>query len=418
MMEQMKFIPILLGSDMNVYGMAKAFHEAYGIKSVAYADHLLAPTKFSHIVTVHPKMGFDEDPVFTETLLALAKSTYNNPDMHYLLIPCGDGYAELLAKNKEKLAPYYTFIANNYDLFERLVNKVSFYEVCEEYQLPYPATVIIRKESLVAGKFIGELPFEFPIALKPANSVEWLSVDFQGRKKAFILNERAEFDVIIERIYQAGYQSEMIVQDFIPGDDSHMRVLNAYVDERHQVRMMGLGHPLLEDPTPGSVGNYVVILPDENQAVYQQIETFLKKIGYVGFANFDMKYDSRDGQYKLFEINLRQGRSSFFLTLNGLNLARFITEDLVFDRPFKGTIYGKKGTSQDKLWLGVPKKIFLTYTQDNSEKARAKQLLESGNWGTTLFYKKDRSLRRFLLMKRAFYMYHERFKKYFQKKEG
>ena len=418
MMEQMKFIPILLGSDMNVYGMAKAFHEAYGIKSVAYADHLLAPTKFSHIVTVHPKMGFDEDPVFTETLLALAKSTYNNPGMHYLLIPCGDGYAELLAKNKEKLAPYYTFIANNYDLFERLVNKVSFYEVCEEYQLPYPATVIIRKESLVAGKFIGELPFEFPIALKPANSVEWLSVDFEGRKKAFILNERAEFDVIIERIYQAGYQSEMIVQDFIPGDDSHMRVLNAYVDERHQVRMMGLGHPLLEDPTPGSVGNYVVILPDENQAVYQQIETFLKKIGYVGFANFDMKYDSRDGQYKLFEINLRQGRSSFFLTLNGLNLARFITEDLVFDRPFEGTIYGKKGTSQDKLWLGVPKKIFLTYTQDNSEKARAKQLLESGNWGTTLFYKKDRSLRRFLLMKRAFYMYHERFKKYFQKKEG
>ncbi len=270
----------------------------------------------------------------------------------------------------------------------------------------------------MAGKFIGELPFEFPIALKPANSVEWLSVDFEGRKKAFILNERAEFDVIIERIYQAGYQSEMIVQDFIPGDDSHMRVLNAYVDERHQVRMMGLGHPLLEDPTPGSVGNYVVILPDENQAVYQQIETFLKKIGYVGFANFDMKYDSRDGQYKLFEINLRQGRSSFFLTLNGLNLARFITEDLVFDRPFEGTIYGKKGTSQDKLWLGVPKKIFLTYTQDNSEKARAKQLLESGNWGTTLFYKKDRSLRRFLLMKRAFYMYHERFKKYFQKKEG
>ena len=284
--------------------------------------------------------------------------------------------------------------------------------------MPYPATVIIRKESLVAGKFIGELPFEFPIALKPANSVEWLSVDFEGRKKAFILNERAEFDVIIERIYQAGYQSEMIVQDFIPGDDSHMRVLNAYVDERHQVRMMGLGHPLLEDPTPGSVGDYVVILPDENQAVYQQIETFLKAIGYVGFANFDMKYDSRDGQYKLFEINLRQGRSSFFLTLNGLNLARFITEDLVFDRPFEGTIYGKKGTSQDKLWLGVPKKIFLTYTQDNSEKARAKQLLESGNWGTTLFYKKDRSLRHFLLMKRVFYMYHERFKKYFQKKEG
>ena len=46
--------------------------------------------------------------------------------MKYLLIPCGDGYAELLAKHKEELKPYYTFIANDYSLLKRLINKVSF----------------------------------------------------------------------------------------------------------------------------------------------------------------------------------------------------------------------------------------------------------------------------------------------------
>lgn len=417
-MVQKKFVPILLGSDMNVYGMAKSFHEAYGIKSEAHAGFVLAPTQSSQIVTVHPTKGFDEDPVFTETLLELSQTTYNQPDVTYLLIPCGDGYAELLSKNKAVLAPHYTFIANDYELFKGLVNKVEFYDICEKYQLPYPKTQIITKDSMVDGKYQVALPFEFPIALKPANSVEWLSIDFEGRKKAFILHNREEFDVIIERIYQAGYQSEMIAQDFIPGDDSNMRVLNAYVDHQHQVRLMGLGHPLLEDPSPGSVGNYVVILPDENQQLYQRIEQFLKDIQYVGFANFDLKYDPRDDEYKLFEINLRQGRSSFFLTLNGLNLAKFITDDLVFNRAFTGTVYGKKETKDSKLWLGVPKNIFLKYANENEEKERGKQLLQAGRWGTTIFYEKDHSLGRYLRMKWAFYKYNERFKKFFEVKEG
>ena len=45
-----RFLPILLGSDINVYGMARAFHEAYGITSRAYAYFQLSPTKFSRIV--------------------------------------------------------------------------------------------------------------------------------------------------------------------------------------------------------------------------------------------------------------------------------------------------------------------------------------------------------------------------------
>lgn len=119
--------------------------------------------------------------------------------------------------------------------------------------------------------------------------------------------------LMLHRCYEAGYPDEMIIQDFIPGGDENMRVLNAYVDKNHKVRMMCLGHPLLEDPSPKAIGNYVAILPDYNQQVYQQIQDFLEKIEYTGFANFDMKYDPRDGSYKLFEINLRQGRSSFML---------------------------------------------------------------------------------------------------------
>jgi len=40
-----KFTPILLGSDMNVFGMARAFHELYGGTGKAYADIQLAPRR-------------------------------------------------------------------------------------------------------------------------------------------------------------------------------------------------------------------------------------------------------------------------------------------------------------------------------------------------------------------------------------
>ncbi len=115
---------------MNVYGMARAFHEAYGIQSVAYAGAELAPTRFSKIVKINQVEGFEHDPGFTGDADRVREKLYNDPTIKYLLIPCGDGYAELLAKHKEELQPYYTFIANDYSLLKRLINKVSFYEVC------------------------------------------------------------------------------------------------------------------------------------------------------------------------------------------------------------------------------------------------------------------------------------------------
>lgn len=99
----------------------------------------------------------------------------------------------------------------------------------------------------------------------------------KDEKKAFILYSQEEVDDILAKVYQAGYTSEMICQNFIPGDDSRMRVLNAYVDHNHNVRMMYLGHPLLEDPTPEAVGNYVAIMPDYNEKVFDQMKSFLEK---------------------------------------------------------------------------------------------------------------------------------------------
>ncbi len=65
----------------------------------------------------------------------------------------------------------------------------------------------------------------------------------------FKARERAEMESILNRIYTAGYHDAVIIQDMIPGNDEHMRVLTAYSDRNGKVRMMCLGHVLLEEHT-------------------------------------------------------------------------------------------------------------------------------------------------------------------------
>lgn len=95
----------------------------------------------------------------------------------------------------------------------------------------------------------------------------------------FLANNREEFDAITAAIYGSSYQDELILQEYIPGDDNCMRVLNAYCGLDHKVKLMALGRPLLEEQTPEGIGNYAAILSDpeyNDAALLEKLKNFWK----------------------------------------------------------------------------------------------------------------------------------------------
>lgn len=399
------FLPVLLGSDQNVYGMARCFHEKYGISSVAIGKGRLPATADSRIVqVVKVEPNIEDDDVFVSVMTEFYNS---HKEKTLILVPCGDNYTKLVSRNCERIKDMYRFAVPEYDLLMKLSLKENFYKMCEEYGFLYPRTAEMTYDT--KDNFVPE--FGFPVVVKASNSVAYWNCSFKGKKKVFVIQSEEEFKAVVQAIYSSSYRDTLIIQEFIPGDDSAMRVVNAYVGNDGKCRMICMGNVLLEEHTPEGIGSYAAIISGSDEEMEKRLVKFFEEIGYHGFINIDMKKDPRDGQYKLFETNPRQGRSSFFVCAAGYNLAEFLVKDVYESSPHD-CVYARN----ECLWTTVPKGIIYKYVSDKDLVKKAKQLVKQGKCLRQSWYGPDMGLKRTLRFAVGQYHYYEKYKKHFGKR--
>ena len=400
------FVPILLGTEIGSYGMARAFWERYGVASVCYGSFPLTPTRDSKFIEQRCDADILDPARFVGLLNADAAGFVGKVP---LVIPCGDDYSLLLSNHKAELDPSYRCICSGPGVLDELNDKARFYALCERAGVPYPRTVTIGPGD---EDRLPELPFGFPVALKPTDAASWRNHPFQGQKKAFVLDDDKMLAKTIRRAFASGYEGQLVIQDFIPGDDGNMRVMNGYVRQDGSISLLSLGHPVLEDCAPMRIGNYAAIVSYADEEIYASVERLMSHIDYFGYFNIDMKYDGRDGSCKLLDFNPRQGRSSFFTTLAGYNLAEHVVADVV-----EGRRRPAVHATNECLWVGVPRSIVRRYTAKGPGRDCALELMRQGRVGTTLFGARDNSLRRLWNMAKLWAHYYLDFKRHFGHRE-
>ena len=398
----MDFEILIIGTDANAYYMARCYHELYNKKANLLGKKPMIYTKYTNILNV-----IYNDKIWTEQgfLDALENFRKQHPNKKILLISSNETYAEFISKNRDKINEQFVHNYPNIDIINSLIMKETFYKTYENSVLNFPKTVYYNcsKPTEISNDFT------YPVIIKPSNVIEYNHINFEGKNKIYKVNSKEELVNTVNKIVSNGYTDTLILQEFIPGDDSYLFDSVVYCGKDKKVKLISFAQIGLQEHSKTMVGNAAVLINGFNQygdnsEMIQTIKTFMEDIGYQGFAEFDMKYDYRDKKFKVLEINARQGRCSYYITPIGYNLVKVLADDLIYNKNMDFKVL------DDEVLLSfVPKGVVKKYVVNDVFKKKALSLWKNGVVNP-LKYKKDTCFKRKLLLARRHMDYYKEYK--------
>jgi predicted ATP-grasp superfamily ATP-dependent carboligase len=224
-----------------------------------------------------------------------------------VVIPAADDFIHLLAPHREALRDRCRFALPGNDLLAVLRDKAVETRFIAETGVPLPATVQ-HLPPTAAGllRMLG-----LPILLKPRTSEDKQRL---GRKN-ILATTRAELEAAYRT--HGPELGRLIAQECIPGDDPTLWVCDCVFNRQSELVSAFTFHKL--STAPPHMGVTSLGVSERNAELIELVAALGKRLGYVGPADMDFKYDARDGTYKYLEINPRIGMCNYFGTRCGVN---------------------------------------------------------------------------------------------------
>ena len=234
-----------------------------------------------------------------------------------LLMPVDDAATVVVEEHAEDLARYFRFARQPEGLVRRLSSKWTMAELAVEHGI---ATARVARVGELAelDDLLGE--FGLPVVIK---RIEGWTKDSRSVPSVSVARSREEAREIVSQ-----QPENFMLQEYIPGASDTSWMFNGYFDDQSRCLFGATGYKIRQYPLSGGFTTLGQLrVHDEIQT---EIVRFLGAVGYRGIVDLGLRFDARDGSYKLLDVNPRVGSTfRLFVDSAGDDVVRVCYADLV-----------------------------------------------------------------------------------------
>jgi len=250
-------------------------------------------------------------------LLDIARRVGGRP----ILLPTSDITAVFVSENAEVLSEAYLLSTASATVVRSLSSKHEMFKLCQKLGIPTSHTMLPQTREDVLSFANAN---KFPVIVK-SESGEFLQKNGTHGRVAIVADEK---DLL--KIYDTNTginQAQLLLQEYIPGGDDTIWMFNGYFNEQSKCLFGATGRKLRQFPAHRGSTSLGICLT--NDVVATQTIQLMQALSYCGPLDVGCRFDARDGQYKLLDVNPRIGATfRLFVADNDMDVVRALYLDL------------------------------------------------------------------------------------------
>jgi D-aspartate ligase len=236
-----------------------------------------------------------------------------------ILVAIDDAATVFLDEHAATLEGDFLFPLQPAGVARALSSKREMYELCQQHDIPTPASVFPESESDLLEH---SERATFPIVLKCINAGDAPA----SAPRVAIVEDTAQL-LAAYRSMESAETGNVMIQEYVPGTPEAVWMYNGYFDDSSEPKVGFTGRKIRQSPPYTGVTTLGVCAP--NGTVEQATLRLMKAVGYRGILDIGYRFDDRDGQYKLLDVNPRIGGTfRLFVAEDGTDVLRAMYLDL------------------------------------------------------------------------------------------